>query len=76
MSVHSHSKCTAVFVAEPTADGRNVHARFNARRREQVPKVVMREQRIAQASGGGGQTLLGAVDLADEIVGLCFRSSR
>jgi hypothetical protein len=43
MPVYFHGQCTAVLVPKPAAHGWNVHTRFNAPRRKQVPQVVMRD---------------------------------
>src|SRR6266699_4756007 len=41
MTVRFHCQRAAVLVSKPPGNGRNIHAAFNAARREQVPQVVM-----------------------------------
>ena len=43
MPVRFHCQRAAVFVSEPARNGRNIHAAFDAARREQMPQVVMRD---------------------------------
>ena len=43
VSINFHRQRPAVFVSKPFANCWNIHARFNARRREEVAKIVMRE---------------------------------
>ena len=41
VTIGFHCQRPAVFVSEPTRDGRNVHAAFDAARCKQMPQVVM-----------------------------------
>lgn len=43
MAVGFHCQAAAVFVPEPARDGRNIYARLDAARREQMPQIVMRD---------------------------------
>jgi hypothetical protein len=43
MSIHTHGERPAIAVAEPAAHRRDVHARFNARRRKEMTEIMMSE---------------------------------
>lgn len=43
MAVRFHRERTAAFVPKPSRNDRNVHTRFDAARREQMPQLVMCE---------------------------------
>ena len=43
MAVGFHCQRAAVFMSEPARNSRNIHAAFDAARREQMPQVVMRD---------------------------------
>ena len=43
MSVSFHAKRTAVLMAEPARDSRNINAALNANRREEMAQVMMRD---------------------------------
>ena len=66
MTVNFHSERPAVFVAEPFADGRNVHAAFDARGGEKVPEVVVSESVKTKFLARCGETLFCALYFHDE----------
>ena len=70
MAVGSHRQGPAVIVTEPATDCRNVHAGLDARRGEEMPKIVMGEMRKAQSPAGCLKTFLGALDFDDWILRL------
>jgi len=72
--VDPHRQRTAILVPEPPAYGRDVHARFDTHRGEQVAKVVVREHRQPELSTGGTQALLGILDQANAFVRLRLRA--
>ena len=41
MPVSFHGECTAVFMAKPAGNSRNVHARFNATSGKQMAQIMM-----------------------------------
>src|SRR5437773_834622 len=43
VAVGLHCQRTAVLMTQPAGNGRNVHARFDAARRKQLPQVVMND---------------------------------
>lgn len=51
--VHAHRQSAAVFVTEPSAHGRNIDGRLDARRGEIMTEVVMRHLRVVQSATRG-----------------------
>ena len=55
VAVRLHRQRTAVFVAEPPADRRDIHTALNAARGEEVAKVVVADPDQGAGDGGRGQ---------------------
>ena len=43
VAIKTHRQCAAVFVAEPAGNRWDVHAAFNAARREEMAQIMVRE---------------------------------
>jgi hypothetical protein len=70
MPVDSYRQRTAVLVFSPTADSWDVHAGLNARGRKEMPKILLRELRIAQRAAARLQAISCAVLGTDAFAGL------
>lgn len=55
VAINPHRKGAAVLVAEPSADGRDVHAGLDASGGEEVPEVVVGEVRVPQDTASNGR---------------------
>ena len=65
--INAHGQSASVLMAKPSAHRRDVHARLNAGRGEEVPEIVMGKSWIAQTTASGANAFLGAVDLAHPV---------
>ena len=62
VTVGLHCQRSTVLMAEPSRNGRNIDARFNTSRCEQMPQIVMGDSHHADALGGIVDRLLSFSD--------------
>ena len=67
VTVNAHRQGAAVLVAQPPADGGNVHARLHAGSGEKMAEIVVSKLREFQFPASRMQAFFGVVDFADGI---------
>src|SRR5947207_2847139 len=67
VAVNPHRERAPIAVAQPTRNSRDVHARFNAPRREQMPQIMVRDSWDAEQSASSRHGLLTFANAANGV---------